>query len=112
MPLVSVADHGPGIPAEERKQVLKRFYRLERGRHTLGNGLGLSLVAVVANMHECSTAPPDWYSSSGFGVLMETSLRNSSRVRAFGDQPIRFACAAYSGPTPFAERTKWIAPPT
>jgi signal transduction histidine kinase len=52
IPLVSVADHGPGIPAEERKHVLKRFYRLERSRHTLGNGLGLSLVAAVAKLHD------------------------------------------------------------
>jgi len=52
MPLVSVADHGPGIPVEQRKQVLKRFYRLERSRHTLGHGLGLSLVAAVAKMHD------------------------------------------------------------
>jgi signal transduction histidine kinase len=52
IPLVSVADHGPGIPVAERKRVLKRFYRLERSRHTLGNRLGLSLVAAVAKMHD------------------------------------------------------------
>ncbi len=49
--LLSVADHGPGIPAEERKQVLRRFYRLERSRNSPGNGLGLSLVAAVASLH-------------------------------------------------------------
>jgi signal transduction histidine kinase len=52
IPVVSVADRGPGIPAAERKHVLKRFYRLERSRHTLGNGLGLSLVAAVAKLHD------------------------------------------------------------
>lgn len=50
-PLVTVADRGPGIPPEERKRVLKRFYRLERSRSTPGNGLGLSLVAAVAHLH-------------------------------------------------------------
>lgn len=50
-PLVSVADHGPGIPVDERSHVFKRFYRLESSRHTPGNGLGLSLVAAVANLH-------------------------------------------------------------
>jgi signal transduction histidine kinase len=48
---VSVADDGPGIPDDERQQVFKRFYRLERSRHTPGNGLGLSLVAAVARLH-------------------------------------------------------------
>jgi len=50
-PVVNVADHGPGIPADERKNVLKRFYRLEHSRNSPGSGLGLSLVAAVANLH-------------------------------------------------------------
>ena len=49
--LISVADNGPGIPLDERQHVFKRFYRLERSRHTPGNGLGLSLVAAVAHLH-------------------------------------------------------------
>ena len=48
---ICVADNGPGIPAEERERVFRRFYRLERGRRTPGNGLGLSLVAAVARLH-------------------------------------------------------------
>ena len=51
-PLVSIADHGPGIPFEQRTHVLKRFYRLEHSRHASGNGLGLSLVAAVAKLHD------------------------------------------------------------
>ncbi len=49
--LISVADDGPGIPAQEHRNVLKRFYRLERSRSTPGSGLGLSLVAAVARLH-------------------------------------------------------------
>jgi signal transduction histidine kinase len=49
--VISVADDGPGIPAEECRSVFKRFYRLERSRHTPGNGLGLTLVAAVARLH-------------------------------------------------------------
>jgi signal transduction histidine kinase len=48
---VTVTDSGPGIPPDERRHVFKRFYRLERSRHTPGNGLGLSLVAAVARLH-------------------------------------------------------------
>jgi signal transduction histidine kinase len=50
-PMILIADHGPGIPSEERKHVLKRFYRLDRSRSSSGNGLGLSLVAAVALLH-------------------------------------------------------------
>jgi signal transduction histidine kinase len=50
--VISIADDGPGIPASESQQVFKRFYRLERNRRTPGNGLGLSLVAAVARLHD------------------------------------------------------------
>jgi signal transduction histidine kinase len=46
-----VADTGPGIPAEEREKVFQPFYRLERSRSTPGSGLGLAMVAAIANMH-------------------------------------------------------------
>jgi signal transduction histidine kinase len=49
--VISIADDGPGIPAEEYQHVFKRFYRLERNRLTPGNGLGLSLVGAVARLH-------------------------------------------------------------
>jgi signal transduction histidine kinase len=48
---VGVVDTGPGIPEHEREAVLRRFYRLEKSRHTPGSGLGLSLVAAVAKLH-------------------------------------------------------------
>jgi signal transduction histidine kinase len=49
---ISVADNGPGIPINEHQHVFRRFYRLERSRCTPGNGLGLSLVAAVARLHD------------------------------------------------------------
>jgi signal transduction histidine kinase len=49
--VLEVADTGPGIPAEERQKVLRRLYRLERSRTTPGSGLGLALVAAIAEMH-------------------------------------------------------------
>ena len=47
-----IADSGLGIPDSERENVLKRFYRLDRSRSTPGNGLGLSLVAAIAELHD------------------------------------------------------------
>ena len=37
--IISVGDNGPGIPLAEHRNVFKRFFRLERSRHTPGNGL-------------------------------------------------------------------------
>jgi signal transduction histidine kinase len=50
-PVISITDNGPGIPVDQIAHVFKRFYRLEHSRFTPGNGLGLSLVAVVAHLH-------------------------------------------------------------
>ena len=49
---VSVADNGPGIPPADRARVLERFVRLEASRNSPGTGLGLSLVAAVARLHD------------------------------------------------------------
>ena len=48
---VCVADNGPGIPADQHDAVLQRFTRLDNARSTPGNGLGLSLVKAVADLH-------------------------------------------------------------
>lgn len=51
-PELSVADSGPGVPPEHRGRVLERFARLESSRNTPGSGLGLSLVAAAAGLHQ------------------------------------------------------------
>lgn len=48
---LAVIDDGIGIPAEERENVLQRFYRIDAARSTQGSGLGLSLVAAIARYH-------------------------------------------------------------
>lgn len=49
---VVIADSGPGIPAQEHKNVFRRFYRLESSRSQQpGHGLGLSLAQAIAHYH-------------------------------------------------------------
>jgi two-component system sensor histidine kinase QseC len=47
---LSVADNGPGIPAEERSKVGQRFYRV-LGSGEAGSGLGLSIAARICELH-------------------------------------------------------------
>jgi signal transduction histidine kinase len=49
--LLSVNDHGPGIPAADRGHAVERFVRLEASRTQPGSGLGLSLASAVATLH-------------------------------------------------------------
>ena len=50
---ITVVDHGPGIPAEERDAVLRPFYRLEssRAKDTGGSGLGLAIVRQLCDAY-------------------------------------------------------------
>jgi len=49
--LLSVTDHGPGIPEGDRKHAVERFVRLDSSRSQPGSGLGLSLASAVATLH-------------------------------------------------------------
>ncbi len=55
----SIADNGPGIPKEEHDKVFRRFYRLDASRATPGSGLGLSLVAAIAELHGVAVSLAD-----------------------------------------------------
>ena len=49
--LLSVTDHGAGIPEADRRHAVERFVRLEASRTQPGSGLGLSLASAVATLH-------------------------------------------------------------
>ncbi|WP_455872623.1 sensor histidine kinase [Rhizobium yanglingense] len=69
---LSVADHGPGIPADKREDVVKRFVRLDESRSKPGTGLGLSLVEAVMELHggtlELSDTDPENEDGRGLTV--------------------------------------------
>lgn len=48
---LAVADHGPGIAAEDAPRVFDRFYRAAQARTLPGSGLGLAIVDQVARAH-------------------------------------------------------------
>jgi len=52
---VSVTDHGPGIPDEDLPHIFERFYRAPAARGKPGAGLGLAIVARVAQANDATT---------------------------------------------------------
>ncbi len=71
---LQVADRGPGIPADKREDVLKRFVRLDESRSKPGTGLGLSLVEAVMELHggklELSDTDPASTTNRGLAVAL------------------------------------------
>ncbi|GFZ88195.1 sensor histidine kinase [Dyella caseinilytica] len=64
-----VADDGPGIPVHEHKRVFDRFVRLDSSRTSPGSGLGLALVAAIADLHRVPLALSD--RQPGLAVQMQ-----------------------------------------
>ena len=48
---VSVADHGPGVPQEDRPLIFERFWR-GKAAPSHGAGLGLAIVAEIVKAHD------------------------------------------------------------
>lgn len=65
--VLEVQDQGPGIPAAEREGALRRFHRLE-GAQASGSGLGLSIVARIAQLHRAQLELSEGAQGRGLAV--------------------------------------------
>jgi len=68
-PMIMVEDDGPGIPAEDRDLVFRRFGR--SGARPIGHGLGLALVKVIATRHGMHVRFEDAHPGARFIVHRE-----------------------------------------
>jgi signal transduction histidine kinase len=76
--LATVSDNGPGIPSEVRDKAFRRFYRLDASRQSRGSGLGLSIVAAIAKLHDVEVELTD--NAPGLRVTLRFPLLDSSGV--------------------------------
>jgi signal transduction histidine kinase len=83
---MEVSDSGPGIPEAEREAVLRRFYRLDKSRAAPGSGLGLSLVAAVAKLHDLHLSIGDAHPGCRITIWGNREARNYGGS-ATSDQP-------------------------
>jgi signal transduction histidine kinase len=84
---ISVNDRGPGVPPVEREQIFRRFWRRDRRRQGSA-GLGLSIVARIAEQHGAQVSVAD---RSGGGAAFTLSFPS---VIAARDTPQREFAAA------------------
>lgn len=50
-PALAVRDYGPGVPPTDMDKITRRFYRVDQSRNLPGNGLGLSIVTAITQLH-------------------------------------------------------------
>ena len=71
--ILTIRDHGPGIPASEREQVFARFYRL-KDRNESGSGLGLAIVRTLGEILEADITLFTPGDGRGLGVNIRFKL--------------------------------------
>ena len=78
--IISVSDHGPGIPEAEQTRIFEKFYRAEASRHQIpGAGLGLVIAREIIHAHGGEI----WVDSRpGQGATFQFFLPVSTREQA------------------------------
>lgn len=70
VPALAVRDYGPGVPPADMDKITRRFYRVDQSRNLPGNGLGLSIVTAITQLHggtlELRPADPGFEASMVF----------------------------------------------
>ena len=69
---ITIDDDGPGIPLDERKNVFKAFYKIDKSRGGAKSSVGLGL-----------SIASDTIRSHGGNIKLETSPTNGLRVKIF-----------------------------
>jgi len=71
--VISVIDHGEGVPPQIREKIFQRFWRADtsRTRVTGGSGLGLAIVSGIVEAHQGSVEVVD---TPGGGATFRVQL--------------------------------------
>ena len=79
--IITVADEGPGLAPEARGRAMDRFFRADdsRSRSSGGAGLGLAIVAAIAEAHGGSVVL-DGSEGAGLRVTVRLPLRPAGRT--------------------------------
>ena len=84
--ILSVIDHGEGIPAQIRGKIFQRFWRADtsRQRATGGSGLGLAIVAAIVEAHRGDV---EVLETPGGGATVKISLPPLTAARDAAQSP-------------------------
>ncbi len=82
--LLSVRDHGPGVPEDSLQRIFQPFYRISGdGEATGGNGLGLAIASEAIRLH-CGTIRAENLQPTGLEIVVQ--LPAAQDIGAQGDE--------------------------
>ena len=85
---LTVADVGPGVPAEEAERIFQPFHRVADEHPQPGTGIGLALVAEFARVHGGRAWVQPHQPGAEFIVEIRPTPGDRSRAGADGDPPV------------------------
>jgi signal transduction histidine kinase len=87
-----VLDRGPGVPAELKDRLFERFWRARRKERSAvgaGAGLGLSIVAQIAEQHGGQVSVEDRPGGGAvFGLALRPARPKARRTQADPSEPV------------------------
>ncbi|AZZ98850.1 HAMP domain-containing sensor histidine kinase [Pseudoalteromonas sp. R3] len=75
--LLQIGDDGPGIPQGDQHKVFDKFYRADISRGRPGNGLGLSIVRAICDVHKAQLCLLEQQPGAVFNIEIPTRSARS-----------------------------------
>lgn len=88
-PVLTIADTGCGVPAQDRSSIFRRFYRGEGASRAAGHGLGLSIAQTIVNLHGFQLTVED--NNPGARFVMLPAVEPSHPFAERAERPARRA---------------------
>lgn len=74
--VISITDNGIGIPEHERKDIFKPFHKVDKSRNssTKGNGLGLSIMKKIIELHHGDVEVTTGFKETGTTFIIKIPI--------------------------------------
>jgi len=101
--IFEVSDSGIGVPDDEKESVFQRFYRVGKSRSLPGNGLGLSLVSAVAEIHKGVITLSDHYPGAALpGLTVQVAMpqhrEEKRKIKTIPAKPVASSAGEQDSP--------------
>lgn len=87
--LISIADTGDGIPADQKEAIFQRFHRIDPARRSQGNGgsgLGLTIARAIVEDHQGTLTADSPGPGHGATLTMTLPITNPTPLQTLGSR--------------------------
>jgi two-component system sensor histidine kinase CpxA len=91
--LITVRDHGPGVPEESLQAIFRAFYRIGSDSEGLsGNGLGLAIASEAIRLHRGSISASNLH-TTGLEITIQVPIGSDATFAGHEQQTVNHRAA-------------------